>query len=89
MKQANKKTANWKVLAEEFYNMVKDTTPDTAVRLEVTDNDSLTTGIDIYPAETNISGSFFHMCELVDFCRCKGLLCYVRVWEGQAVARIF
>ena len=89
MRQQDRKTANWKALAEEFHNMVKDTTPETAVRLEVIDNDSLTRGIDIYPADTNISGTFFQIEALVDFCRCKGLSCHVGVWEGKTVARIF
>ena len=85
MRQQDRKTANWKDLAEEFYNMVKDTTPDTAVRVEVVGKAN---GIDIYPAETNTCNAFFCVEEFIDFIRCKGLSGYVSVVDGICVARI-
>ena len=89
MRQQDRKTANWKALAEEFYNMTKDTTPDTAVRVEVfTNTKGKADGIDIYPAETNRCNAFFFVEEFTDFIRCKGLSGYVSVVDGICVARI-
>ena len=89
MRQQDRKTVDWKALAEEFYNMVKNTTPATAVRVEVTKSGDEDGGIDIYPAETNDTNCFYCAEDLVDFCRCKGLSEHISVVNGICVAHIF
>ena len=90
MRPKDRNTADWKALAEEFNNMVKDTTSDTAVIVKVSTNaKGVADSIEIYPAETNRSNCFFCVEELVDFCRCKGLSEHVSVVDGICVARIF
>ncbi len=80
---------DWKALAEEFNSMVMNTTPETAVRVEVFKGmKGEYSGIDIYPAETNNSNCFYCVEELVDFCRCKGLNCWVDVIGGVVRAHI-
>lgn len=86
---SDRKNLDWNALAEEFYNMVKDSTPETAVRVELTTNDDVPDGFNVLPAETNVAHTFFHTEELVDFARCKGLSNYVSVSDGMAVARVY
>ena len=86
---ADRKSVDWKAMAEEFYNLVKDTTDETAVRVEVTNFSGVDNGIDIYPADTNTTNCFYQTEEIVDFCRCKGLSNHVSVVDGICVARIY
>lgn len=80
---------NYKALAKEFYSMVKDTTPETAVKVEVTRYSGKDNGINIIPAKTNTRGNFYHVTEMVDFCRFKKLSCYITHHEGVCVARMY
>ena len=90
MKASDRKNLDWHALAQEFCNMVKDTTPETAVYVEVTKNiNGKDGGFEVIPAESNYSGTCFCLEEVVDFARCKGLSCYVSAYTGKAVARIF
>ena len=87
MKINKGKKMDWKTLAEEFKGMVENTTPETAVRVEISKELNID-GIDIYPAETNKSNCFYMVEEIVDFCRCKGLSCWVDVNDGVVRACI-
>ena len=90
MRTSDRKNLDWKALAQEFNNMVKDTTPETAVYVEVTKNlDGKDGGFEVIPAETNLTGTCFCLEEVVDFARCKGLSCHVSAYTCKAVARIF
>ena len=84
MRVSDRKNLDWNALKDEFYNMVCDTTPETAVRMELSIDESKgeADGINVYPAETNRLNVFYFPEELVDFCRCKGLDCYVDIDEG-------
>jgi len=75
---------NWKALAREFREMVKNTTDATKVIVKVGDND-----IAIYPAKTNHTKAFYCTEELIDFCRCKRLSNHVTVIDGVCVAKIY
>ena len=85
---SNRKNLDWNALAEEFYNMVKDTTPETAVKVEVYQGMKGVEGIDVFPAETNISNYICHLEEVVDFTRCKGLSCWIDIAEGKVRVHI-
>ena len=84
MRVSDRKNLDWNALKEEFYNMVCDTTPETAVRVELSIDESKgeVDGINVYPAETNKTKVFYHPEELVDFCRCKGLDCWIDIDGG-------
>lgn len=83
MRQVSRNKVNWKSLAREFNNMVKDTTKETAVIVQDQKD-----WIEISPASTNTSNAFFCTEEIVDFCRCKGLSNYVSNRDGVCVAII-
>ena len=75
---------NYKALAREFKEMVKNCTEATAVKV-VADE----TGIDIYPAKTNTTGTFYHTEEMVDFCRFRRLSNWIDVYNGSTRVHIY
>lgn len=63
-------------------------TPETAVVATIQELPNL--GIEIYPAETNRMGTFYHINELADICRCFNVNCYVTTdFNYQVIARIY
>ena len=84
MRVSDRKNLDWNALAEEFYNMVKDTTPETAVKVEVYRcSDGSNGGIDVYPADINYSNYICQLEEVVDFTRCKGLSSWADIRDGK------
>ena len=67
------KERNWSALAQELTELISNTTEATAVEVRVYKDSSL----ELYPIKENDGKCFFHMEEVVDFCRCKKLSCYV------------
>lgn len=81
---SDRKNLDWNALAEEFYNMVKNSTPQTAVKVEVYQcADGSCDGINVYPAGTNYNNYICQLEEVVDFTRCKGLSSWADVEDGK------
>lgn len=75
---------NYKALAREFKQLIKGCTKATADKVVVDEN-----GIDIFPAKTNDSGTFYHTEELIDFCRFRKLSNWVGVYQGKTWVHIY
>lgn len=60
---------NIKLAAVALRSLLNDTTPETAVVITVENNGKYGDSIDIRPAATNLSGTFYHAEEIVDVCR--------------------
>ena len=85
---------NYSKLAVELCSLMQST-PETSVDIQVSKS-SITKkedGIDIYPADTNVTGTFYHTDELATFCRYHSLnsYCYAVTYKGKTVvaARIY
>lgn len=63
-------------LAQELRELIGNPTEATAVEIIVNER---TSDIEIHPANTNLSRTFYHLNNVVDFCRVKGLSNYVCV----------
>lgn len=63
-------------LAQELRELIGNSTAATAVEIIVNER---TSDIEIHPAKTNLSRTFYHLNEVVDFCRVKGLSNFVCV----------
>lgn len=79
---------NFSKLAVELRSLMKST-PETAVDIRVSKSfvSKEEDGIDIYPAETNTTGTFYHTDELATFCRYHSLssFCHVVEYKGKVV----
>ena len=64
-----KNKTNIKLAAAALRSLLGDTTPDTAVVIIVEKGGKYGDTIEITPAATNLSGTFFHAEEIVDVCR--------------------
>lgn len=76
------KEKNWKKLANELMELIGESTPATKVKAKVENS-----RIELYPeGDENDGGAFFHIEEVVDFCRVKKLSSYVTMdFERQNV----
>ena len=63
-------------LAQELRELIGNPMEATAVEIIVNERIS---DIEIHPAKTNYSRAFYHLYEVVDFCRVKGLSNYICV----------
>lgn len=73
-KNEEKTSAFWKKMRTEFKKKYCETTEATAMDVVLAEcGDGKYVGLDIYPAKTNTSGSFYHAEELVEFCDYHGL----------------
>lgn len=63
-------------LAQELRELIGNPTEATAVEIIVNERIS---DIEIHPASTNLSRTFYHLNEVVDFCRVKGMSNFVCV----------
>lgn len=61
-------------LAQELRELIGNPTDATAVKIIVNEE---THDIEIHPANTNLTRTFYHLNEVVDFCRVKGLSNFV------------
>lgn len=82
---------NFSKLAVELRSLMQST-PETSVDIQVSKS-SITKeedGIDIYPADTNATGTFFHTDELATFCRYHslGAFCYAVEYKGKTVVSV-
>lgn len=77
-------------LAQELRELIGNPTEATAVEIIVNER---TSDIEIHPARTNLSRTFYHLNEVVDFCRVKGLSNFVCVeinnGEAETVVHIY
>lgn len=73
---------NYEALAQELRELIVNYTEATAVDIVASED-----GIEIYPAKTNLAGSFHPTDEVVDFCRVKRLSNYaaVEIVNGKPV----
>lgn len=80
------KERNWEELGQELADLIGETTAQTAVEVKI-GNESL----DLFPAKENDGHCFFHMPQVVDFCRCKRLSNLVSIdsMTGYVVCHIF
>ena len=67
---------NFDQLAKELRELIGNPTEATAVEIIANER---TSDIEIHPAQTNLTRSFFHLNEVVDFCRVKGMSNFVCV----------
>lgn len=79
---------NFSKLAVELRSLMQSI-PETSVDIQVSKS-SITKkedGINIYPADTNLTGTFYHTDELATFCRYHSLVSYCRVveYKGKTV----
>lgn len=63
-------------LAQELRELIGNHTEATAVEIIVNEEAQ---DIEIHPASTNLMRTFYHLNEVVDFCRVKGLSNFVCV----------
>lgn len=68
-----KTPAFWKRMRTEFMKRYCNTTEETAMEVVLSEGNGGYDGLDIYPAKTNVTGTFFHAEELVEFCNYHGL----------------
>ena len=77
-------------LAQELRELIGTPTEATAVEIIVNER---TSDIEIHPAKTNLSRTFYHLNNVVDFCRVKGLSNYICVeinnCKAEAVVHIY
>ena len=71
-------------IAKKFRKMVENKTEATAVKVVPTES-----GVDILPAKTNSTGTFYYTEDMVDFCRVFHLSNYVSMDDGKVVAHIY
>ncbi len=71
-------------IAKKFRKMVENKTEATAVKVVPKE-----TGVDILPAKTNKTGTFFYTEDMVDFCRVFHLSNFVSMVDGKVVAQIY
>ena len=69
-------TKNLEALAQELRELIGDRTAATSVEIIVNEKSG---DIEIHPAATNYTRTFYHLNEVVDFCRVKGLSSFVCV----------
>ena len=67
---------NFDQLAKELRELIGNHTEATAVKIIVNEEAH---DIEIHPANTNLTRTFYHLNEVVDFCRVKGLSNFVCV----------
>lgn len=79
------KERNLKELAKELANLIGESTPETAVKAAV-----VNFGIELHPTGENDGRCFYHMENVVDFCRCKKFSCYTAIdsTTGKVICRI-
>jgi hypothetical protein len=75
---------NYKQLANQFKKLYTRTTDETAYKVKA-EEESIT----LYPASTNYSNAFYHLENVVDFCRVYKLSCYVSTEDEKTVVKIF
>lgn len=75
---------NYKQLANQFKKLYTQMTDATAYKVKAGE-DSFT----LYPASTNYSNAFYHLENVVDFCRVYKLSCYVSTEDDQTIVKIF